>query len=71
MATKPKKKKKNGGERIQIIESELRWIGDREGVGADGEVKAQGGGRVGEIEGGSSEAVSVAVWVGESDGLRS
>ena len=39
MATNPTTTK-NGGERIQIIKSELRWVGDREGVGVDGEVKA-------------------------------
>ena len=49
--------KKNGGEWIQIIKSKLRWVGDREGVGIDGEVKTQGGRRVGAIEGGGSEAM--------------
>ena len=33
--------------------------------------QAQGGGRMGAIKGGGSEAVSVAVSVGKSDGLRS
>ena len=68
MATNPTK---NGGERIQIIESELRWVDDRGGVSVNGEVKTQGGGRVKAIKGGSCEFVSVAVWVGESDDLRS
>ena len=58
MATKPKK---NGGERIQIIESELRLVGDRGGVGVDGEVKTQGGGRVRVIEGSGDEAVRLGV----------
>ena len=31
----------------------------------------QGGGRVGAIEGGGGKAVSMAVWVGKSDDLRS
>ena len=43
MKTNPKKKK-NGGERIQIIESELRWVSDRGGVGINGKVKTQGEG---------------------------
>ena len=38
MATNPTKK--YGGEQIQIIESELRWVDDRKGVGANGKVKA-------------------------------
>ena len=35
-----------GGERIQIIESELRWVGDKGGIGVNSEVKKQGEGRV-------------------------
>ena len=71
MSRKDNELKKNGGERIQIIESELQWVGDRGGVGIDGKVKAQGGRRVGAIKGGGYEAKSVVVWVNESDGLRS
>ena len=61
MTTHPKKK--IGRERIQIIESELRWVSDRGGVGVNIEVKAQGGGRVGAIEG---AAMRPRVWLCES-----